>query len=189
MVFKQGLRTHLSLLRPDVGNTVLRKQAKQIQDHDKRGAKMHKFSLGDNVRVRSHRGERESWLPGEVVKVIGPQTYLVHVAGKTRYVHMDHLRSSGETSSAWESASSLPIPQDWHPPDRPVLAPQPVEAQREIPPQMSKEDQASVKVIPDSVCVPVEPVPVPEPPEGTAPVERRYPQRLRQAPKRLVETM
>ncbi len=83
----------------------------------------------------------------------------------------------------------MPIPQDWHLPNCPVLAPQPVEVQREIPPQMSKEDQASVKVIPDSVSVPVEPVPVPEPPEGTAPVERRYPQRQRQAPKRLIETM
>lgn len=38
------------------------------------------------------RKEEVKWFPGIILEVKSPVTYIVHVAGQTRFVHADHLR-------------------------------------------------------------------------------------------------
>ena len=54
------------------------------------------FQPKDIVRVRSHRGTKEKWVAGTVIKIMGPETYLVRTGSRIRYVHVDHLIESGE---------------------------------------------------------------------------------------------
>ena len=42
--------------------------------------------------VRNKRGNKEKWIPGTVVKITGPSTYIVRMAGNVRrFVHADHI--------------------------------------------------------------------------------------------------
>ena len=48
--------------------------------------------MNQSVRVRNIRGGQEKWIPGVIVDVKGPMTYLVRVPGNSRrFVHVDHL--------------------------------------------------------------------------------------------------
>ena len=53
------------------------------------------------------------WLPGKVVKVCGPRTYIVHVYknGKNRYVHLDHILPSQEEFQS-EPVIEIPTSMD-----------------------------------------------------------------------------
>ena len=52
------------------------------------------FVRNDSVRVRNSRANSRTgkWIPGTVIKVCGPRTYVVRTGHKTRYVHTDHMR-------------------------------------------------------------------------------------------------
>ncbi|XP_064653072.1 uncharacterized protein K02A2.6-like [Lineus longissimus] len=101
LVLKRGLRTRFSILRPDLNKSVTQKQQKMVDIHDQRGVKMRTFSQNEVVRVKNTRGGGNvKWLPGKVVKVLGPQSYVVRVGSRNRYVHVDHLQKSGETEPA-----------------------------------------------------------------------------------------
>ena len=42
---------------------------------------------------KEYEGGKEKWIPGTVVKINGPSTYIVRMAGNVRrFVHADHLR-------------------------------------------------------------------------------------------------
>ena len=43
------------------------------------------------MNVRNTRGGVEKWVPGTVIRRLGPLTYLVRVGRQLRYVHIDHL--------------------------------------------------------------------------------------------------
>ena len=48
---------------------------------------------------------------GSIVKRLGPLRYLVRVSHRTRYCHVDHLRSTGETTAETsDEESTTPIP-------------------------------------------------------------------------------
>ena len=51
------------------------------------------FVRNDSVRVRNSRAnsKTDKWIPGTVIKVCGPRTYVVRTGHKTRYVHTDHM--------------------------------------------------------------------------------------------------
>ena len=50
------------------------------------------FDLYQPVRVKHTRGGKEKWIPGTIVAVKGPETYLVRVPGNgRRYVYANHL--------------------------------------------------------------------------------------------------
>ena len=90
---KRRLRTHLSLVKPDLAQETENKQSKQKQYKNLKNHKDRQFSENDIVRVRNNqaKGNIVRWILGRVVKVCGPRTYLVKTGHKTRYVHTDHL--------------------------------------------------------------------------------------------------
>ena len=50
------------------------------------------FDLYQPVRVKNTRGKKEKWIPGTIVAVKGPETYLVRVLGIfRRFLHANHL--------------------------------------------------------------------------------------------------
>ena len=74
-------------------------QGKLQQQHDKSHVKMRELSSCDSVNVRNTRGGVEKWVPGTVIRRLGPLTYLVKVGWQLRYVHVDHLlRTEHENS-------------------------------------------------------------------------------------------
>lgn len=83
------MRTRLSLVKPNLAQTVEDKLEQQKKHHDKGPERL--FQKHDKVCVRNVRGRSEKWLPGTVVEVLGPHTFLMSVGGKLRYVHVDHL--------------------------------------------------------------------------------------------------
>ncbi|XP_064651966.1 uncharacterized protein K02A2.6-like [Lineus longissimus] len=130
LVFKRPLRTRFSLLRPDLNKTVTEKQDKMVKNHDNRGVKAWAFVLNEIVRVRNFRNGREKRLPGRVVKIQGPQSYIMEVGGRCRFVHVDHLLRSGElTLEAQEEPDLMP--------DMPLVQPErlaPVQAPGHVEP-------------------------------------------------------
>ena len=74
-------------------------QGRLQQQHDKSRVKMRELSSRDSVNVRNTRGGVEKWVPGTVIRRLGPLTYLVKVGRQLRYVHVDHLlRTERENS-------------------------------------------------------------------------------------------
>lgn len=60
---------------------------------------MRVLSLRDSVNVRNARRGVEKWVPGTVIRRLGPLTYLVKVGRQLRYVYVDHLlRTERENS-------------------------------------------------------------------------------------------
>lgn len=96
LFLKRQLRTKFSLLKPDMERRICRKQEMQKIHHDKGRVKVRTFAPDQTVRVRNFRGGHEKWIPGKIVKQLGPVTYLVRVGPNIRYTHVDHLLASGE---------------------------------------------------------------------------------------------
>ncbi len=70
MMFGRQLRSHLSLLHPDIAANVAAKQQSQKRDHD-RSARQGSSSEGDKVLIRDFL-VGSSWLPGVVEEKRGP---------------------------------------------------------------------------------------------------------------------
>ena len=98
LFLKRQLRTRFTLLKPSMKEFVQNKQTKQVVNHDMHGVKTRTFKPQDIVRVRSHRRTKEKWVAGTIIKIMGPETYLVRIGSRIRYVHVDHLIESGEDS-------------------------------------------------------------------------------------------
>ncbi|XP_060076454.1 uncharacterized protein LOC132556082 [Ylistrum balloti] len=96
LFLKRQLRNKFSLLQPNFKGRVSRKQMMQKEHHDKGRVKVRSFVVNQTVRVRNFRGGLEKWVPGKIVKQLGPLTYLVRVGPIIRYAHVDHIVSSGE---------------------------------------------------------------------------------------------
>ena len=92
LFLKRSPRTPLSLVKPSLQRKVESRQAASKEQCDGRTPVMRNFDLNQNVKVRNTRGNREKWIPGVIVDIKGPSTYLVRVPGNSRrYVHADHL--------------------------------------------------------------------------------------------------
>ena len=93
LMMKKKLRTRLSLAKPNLAQAVQNKQTKQIVYKDSKLDKERSFEIYDRVRVRNTRAKSQidRWIPGTVVKVCGPRTYVVKTGYHNRYVHTDHM--------------------------------------------------------------------------------------------------
>ena len=92
LFLKRAPRTQLSLVKPSLQRKVENKQAAIKKQRDGKNPKMRSFDLYQSVRVRNVRGGKERWIPGTIVQIKGPLTYLVRVPGNNRrFVHADHL--------------------------------------------------------------------------------------------------
>eukprot|EP00731_Ephydatia_muelleri_P005042 Em0002g1218a len=85
-------RSHLDFLFPSVAQRVQQSQERQKTNHDQH-VQSRTFQVGDEVYVVNHRGSPK-WLPGVVVKFLGPLNLIVKVKGgqEARY-HSDHVRA------------------------------------------------------------------------------------------------
>ena len=90
---KRHLRAKVSLIKPNLARVVENKQEKQKMYKDLKCKRERAFVRNDSVRVRNPRANSKSdkWIPGTLIKVCGPRTYVVRTGHKTRYVHTDHM--------------------------------------------------------------------------------------------------
>ena len=93
---KRQPRTRLSLLKPNLASSVQQKQEAQKESHDKFSKFPAEFSVGEIVRVKNHRQGLERFVKGVIAKKIGPYKFLVKIGSRCRYVHIEHLRKTGE---------------------------------------------------------------------------------------------
>ena len=180
LFLQRQLRNRFSLLKPDIAKTMEARQETQVKQHDCGRVKQRVFEARQVVRVQNFRGGKEKWVPGVIVKKLGTLTFLVKVGERVRYVHADHLLSTGEVDETTEMTSEH------------IMDPEPV-----LVPVSSQIPRSRVEVgdtspgVPGSVpsSVPSK-VPVSTPTRTAAPrvvpVEtRRNPIRERKQPKRL----
>ena len=95
LFFKRKPRTLLTLIKPSLASSMENNQNRQAEAHDKtKPVKMREFQPYSPVNVKNQHGGPDKWIPGTVIRRLGPLTYLVRVGHNLRYVHMEHLTSS-----------------------------------------------------------------------------------------------
>ena len=104
LFLKRSPRTPLSLVKPSLQSRVEKKQVASKYYTDGLHPRPRAFDLYQSVRVRNVRGGKERWIPGTIVEIRGPETYIVRVPGNSRrYVHANHLipddTSRGDSTS------------------------------------------------------------------------------------------
>lgn len=92
LFLKCQLRTRLSSLKPNLCNSLKKKRSDIANRLVKNGRQTRCFVPGDNVLVRSVRGEEIKWFPGVIVRKLSNVTYTAQVKDQTRFVHADHLK-------------------------------------------------------------------------------------------------
>ena len=99
------LRTHLDLLKPDVGARVRQQQGCQKKYHDLH-SHSREFAVGQSVWVRNMR-EGPRWVPATVVERLGPISYLIRVHNQELWRrHVDHIRDGVELPHSTECSPS-----------------------------------------------------------------------------------
>lgn len=125
LLMKRKLRTRLSLVLPDLSQSVKVKQDRQEKQGSKR-MKQRSFDVGTKVRVLTppHRSNKvNKWEVGTVVQVCGTRRYLVEIGDRVRSVHLDHmLEAKDDTEGLHESVSDRIIEDFVYTPD--VFTPQ-----------------------------------------------------------------
>ena len=177
-------RTPFSLLKPDLMSEVENKQRTQKHYHGSGRVRQRKFHIGQKVSVSNNRQGKEKWLPGVVVAVKGPATYLARVYGRTRYVHSDHVIQRSTCDTEIET-----VPTDEHSDQQKFSRQSPVATAPDVPPVHL---ETPIPVSP-SVTTPAKPSPKPQTPRkqvtettvSPATPPRRYPERQRQPVVRL----
>ena len=181
LYLKRQLRTRLSMIKPDLHLAVEGKQDKMIQYRDQRVPKLREFSKGDRVRVKNCRGTDIKYVPGSIVYRKGPVQYLVRVGRNLRFVHVDHLRKSGETVE--EDDIDDEQPRAIRNPISEMITDQPKSVITETPATATQEEVVPTpepaRVVPHQVVA--TPMTVPSP-KRVAPSPRRMPTRDRRPP-------
>jgi len=94
----RSVRTRLDMIWPDLEQRVMEKQASQKACHDQH-AHHRKLEVGQPVLVRNTRADSE-WIPGVVLRQLGPVTYLVELeGGRSCKRHIDHLKGMKKCSN------------------------------------------------------------------------------------------
>ena len=94
------LRSHLTLLQPDVGKTVRYAQHKQKRHCDEH-VRQRSVSIGDDVFVRNYSNPKFPWTAGKVVESTGPISAKVALDdGKIVRRHQDQISSSSTKDSS-----------------------------------------------------------------------------------------
>ena len=101
----------MSLLRPNVADTVVNKQASQKEQHDKKGRER-QFEVHQHVLVENPKGDPK-WIPGIIVKKLGPLSYEVKVNNNIWKRHVDQMITSNEHTCESEDNAfdTLPYPE------------------------------------------------------------------------------
>ena len=93
LFLRRAPRTRLSLVKPSLQKRVEEGQETAKRFRDGNHPVSRSYHLYQRVIVRNTRLGKESWIPGTIIKITGPATYVVRLSGnKFRYVHADHLR-------------------------------------------------------------------------------------------------
>ena len=99
LVLKRQLRTRLMLLKPNLLSDVHGKQDTQVNNRNQH-TPLRDFTDRPLVRVKNCVDNGVvKFVLGSIVKRLGPLRYLVRVGHRTRYCHVDHLRSTSETTA------------------------------------------------------------------------------------------
>lgn len=109
MFVKRQLRTRFDLLRPDVLTDVKRNQESQCRNHSSPRAPP-QFEVGEIVRVFNVQNGMDNFVKGQVLKILGPYKYEVKVGTRSRAIHIDHLRKTGELDFADERRDEYVLP-------------------------------------------------------------------------------
>ncbi|XP_037567786.1 uncharacterized protein LOC119448628 [Dermacentor silvarum] len=94
---------------------MLTKQQELKEQRDRRRGSERLFDVGDQVFVKTVRGECASWEEGVVHQVVSAVTYVVKVREQLRFTHADHLRSRhADPAARLEPMSRLENPVTQH---------------------------------------------------------------------------
>ena len=131
-------RSHLDFLFPSVAQRVQQSQERQKTHHDQH-VQSRTFQVGDEVYVVNHRGSPK-WLPGVVVKLLGPLNLIVKVKdGQEVRYHVDHVRvRTGGEKGVNNDDSDIdddddPLPPVLDTPPVPALPPGEVDQEQMVP--------------------------------------------------------
>ena len=131
-------RSHLDFLFPSVAQRVQQSQERQKTHHDQH-VQSRTFQVGDEVYVVNHRGSPK-WLPGVVVKLLGPLNLIVKVKdGQEVRYHVDHVRvRTGGEKGVNNDVSDIdddddPLPPVLDTPPVPALPPGEVDQEQMVP--------------------------------------------------------
>ena len=81
------LRTRLSALKPNLANSIQKKQSKHVKDS-------RILEIGDPVLVRDYRKDTDKWTKGVIISKLGPVTYQVELEDEIIWKrHIDQLKS------------------------------------------------------------------------------------------------
>ena len=101
LFLQRKMRTKFDLLKPDLWNTVTRKQSLQKKYHDQH-SKTRQFSARQLVMVRDFRSPRK-WMPGTIKTQSGPVSYQIELEdGQIVRRHIDHIRLRSCSASSNE---------------------------------------------------------------------------------------
>ena len=178
------VRTRLDLLRPELASQVEGRQAVQKEQHDHH-AHARSIEAGQPVMVKNMR-PGDLWIPGVVMRLLGPLTYLVDVGeGRAWKRHIDHLkiRELGPVQEIPIVPDESIIPHGLSPGE--TGSPIPVEVTDGSTEEVTAPDQSRpeprletlIEATRPNVSTPLQ---LPSPP-SPAPV-RQYPTRLRRPP-------
>lgn len=183
LFLKRQLRTRLSLLRPNLAETVENQQAKQKHNHDHGTLQLREFTEGERVRIKNFRGGKEKWTLATVIQRKGPVTYLIQDGLRKRTVHIDHMLPWRGTEQE-EEPPPIQVEVPRHLISFREETPQPKTPPRLVQPDRAISGSPGEKNAPETETVPQAspfvPKSIPALPAG-----RRNPERTRMAPKRL----
>ena len=79
-------------MKPNIRQTVESKQLSQKINHDTT-TNVRSFHIDDQVLVKNFHNSGKKWLQGQIIKSIGPLSYLIKLSdGRIFRCHIDHLR-------------------------------------------------------------------------------------------------
>ena len=84
------LQTRLDRIFPDGKEHGEEKQQQQAATHDANVC-ARTFKTGQSVFVRTYTGNRQTWIPGTVIAVTGPVSYVCSTGNGERRCHVDQL--------------------------------------------------------------------------------------------------
>ena len=91
LLMGRALHTHWDIMKPDVGQRVCWRQAKQKEGKDQ-NTKLRHFVMGQSVMVKNFPAG-PTWVPGVIAQQLGPLTYMIEIsAGKFWKRHVDHVK-------------------------------------------------------------------------------------------------
>ena len=112
LMLGRKLKTRLDRMYPDLQRSVSDAQSMQKANHD-RTSRPRQFSVSDHVLARNY-GQGSTWLPGVVVGVDGPVSFVVRLHdGRTWRRHADQLLSAVHSAGHLDPAAvAVPTPPE-----------------------------------------------------------------------------